>query len=432
MKTALVWFKNDLRLHDNETLIKAIEQNDRIVPVYCFDDQYYQTSPFGYKRTGAFRLQFLLQALQDLDNSLRKLGSGLVIVRGNTANELHKLAIEHNASSIYTAEEVAYEELNTLQEVVNKMHPQSVKLHFSGTSTLFHAADLPFRTATIPDVFTTFRQKVEAVSKVRHVHPQPSFITSPVIPPLQLPTLSTFSLSPVEIDIRAAIHFVGGESKALERLQYYIGKSQLVSSYKETRNQMVGADYSSKFSAWLACGSLSPRHVYHFLKQYEQTHSANDSTYWLVFELLWRDYFHFAMKKYGHKFFLKNGIRGTRTVRNVHNAEALLRWVNGTTGVDFVDANMLELKLTGFMSNRGRQNVASYLCNDLKVDWRYGAAYFEQQLIDYDVCSNWCNWAYVAGVGNDPRPNRYFNIKKQADQYDTDKKFRNLWLAGAS
>ena len=88
---------------------------------------------------------------------------------------------------------------------------------------------------------------------------------------------------------------------------------------------------------------------------------------------------------------------------------------------------MRELKATGFMSNRGRQNVASYLCNDLKLDWRHGAAYFEQQLTDYDVCSNWCNWAYVAGVGNDPRPNRYFNIQKQSEQYDGDRRFRNLW-----
>jgi deoxyribodipyrimidine photo-lyase len=89
---------------------------------------------------------------------------------------------------------------------------------------------------------------------------------------------------------------------------------------------------------------------------------------------------------------------------------------------------MLELKLTGFMSNRGRQNVASFLCHNLKLDWRYGAAYFEEQLIDYDVSSNWCNLAYVAGVGNDPRGNRVFNIEKQANDYDTYKKYRTLWM----
>jgi deoxyribodipyrimidine photo-lyase len=95
---------------------------------------------------------------------------------------------------------------------------------------------------------------------------------------------------------------------------------------------------------------------------------------------------------------------------------------------DFINANMIELKLTGFMSNRGRQNVASYFCNDLKLDWRYGAAYFEQQLVDYDECSNWGNWAYIAGVGNDPRESRYFNIEKQATVYDKTKSYRNLWL----
>jgi deoxyribodipyrimidine photo-lyase len=134
------------------------------------------------------------------------------------------------------------------------------------------------------------------------------------------------------------------------------------------------------------------------------------------------------MKKHHDKFFSEFGIKEKSDNSNKHNDELLDQWINGKTGVDFVDANMIELKLTGFMSNRGRQNVASYLCNDLKLDWRYGAAYFEQQLIDYDVCSNWCNWAYIAGVGNDPRDKRYFNIEKQANEYDKNNEFRNLWL----
>jgi deoxyribodipyrimidine photo-lyase len=192
---------------------------------------------------------------------------------------------------------------------------------------------------------------------------------------------------------------------------------------------MIGADYSSKFSAWLALGSLSPREIYFELKKYEAQFGSNDSTYWLVFELLWRDYFRFMMKKHRVKFFQQNGIQSKGITINKHNNLALQSWIDGNTGVDFVDANMIELKLTGFMSNRGRQNVASYLCNDLKLDWRYGAAYFEQQLIDYDVCSNWGNWAYLAGVGNDPRGNRYFNIEKQAQDYDKDKDYRKLWLA---
>jgi deoxyribodipyrimidine photo-lyase len=178
----------------------------------------------------------------------------------------------------------------------------------------------------------------------------------------------------------------------------------------------------------LALGCISARYIYQELKKYELEFGANESTYWLVFELLWRDYFRFMMKKHTIKFFQLAGIQNKGITVNKQNSHQLQDWINGTTGVDFVDANMRELKHTGFMSNRGRQNVASYLCNDLKLDWRYGAAYFEQQLIDYDVCSNWGNWAYLAGVGNDPRGNRYFNIEKQAIDYDKNRAFRNLWL----
>lgn len=190
----------------------------------------------------------------------------------------------------------------------------------------------------------------------------------------------------------------------------------------------MGADYSSKFSAWLALGCISPRFIYHELKKYEKQFGANDSTYWLVFELLWRDFFRFMFKKHQSKMFQPAGITTEKEIPKSVSEKLLHNWINGTTNEDFVDANMIELKLTGFMSNRGRQNVASYLCNDLKLDWRFGAAYFEQQLIDYDECSNWGNWAYIAGVGNDTRENRYFNIEKQASMYDKDKTYRNLWL----
>jgi deoxyribodipyrimidine photo-lyase len=134
------------------------------------------------------------------------------------------------------------------------------------------------------------------------------------------------------------------------------------------------------------------------------------------------------MRKYDKLFFLKNGIKKSEPIVRSFNEKRFYDWKNGETGLDFIDANMKELKLSGFMSNRGRQNVASYLCNDLKLDWRYGAACFEEQLIDYDVCSNWGNWAYIAGVGNDPRGHRVFNVQKQANDYDKDFTYRKLWL----
>ena len=111
----------------------------------------------------------------------------------------------------------------------------------------------------------------------------------------------------------------------------------------------------------------------------------------------------------------------------IHDKKLFENWINGKTPEPFVNANMLELKHTGWMSNRGRQNVASYLSKENNIDWRWGAKYFESKLIDYDVHSNYGNWMYVSGVGNDPR-DRKFNIKFQAERYDPNNKFQNLWL----
>ncbi len=428
MNTVLLWFKTDLRLHDNETLVKAIAHSDNVIPVYCFDERHYQPTEFGFSKTGAIRAQFILEALTDLDKNLRQLGSGLIVVKGNTADELRKLAIKYEASAVYCKTEVASEEAALQREVEEKMKPMNCSLKMVNTSTLYREGDLPFSMMETPDMFTAFRRKVEASARVGAAVSVPASVPSPQLPFLKLPSLADLNLNEVKIDDRAASKFVGGESHAMERVHYYFEQSKLVSTYKLTRNGLVGADYSTKFSPWLSVGCLSPRSIVDSLKQYEELYGANESTYWVFFELLWREYFWLMMAKHGKKFFLKNGIRGKQDHTGMHNNEALMQWVNGKTGIDFVDANMQELKWTGFMSNRGRQVVASYLCNDLKLDWRYGAAYFEEQLIDYDVCSNWCNWAYIAGVGNDPRTDRYFNIKKQADQYDADKKYRMLWL----
>ena len=428
MKTSIIWFKTDLRLEDNETLVKAISQSEQVIPVYCFDDSHFETSAYGFKKTGSFRAQFLLESLQDLDKNLRKLGSGLVILKGKPEVEIPKIVKEYKAQKVFAKREVAFEEKRTEKLVQAELFKLRCELETFSTSTLYHAEDLPFSIKDIPDVFTNFRKKTEKESKIRSVFVAPEQINSPEIPVLQLPTLEDLGLVFSSIDSRAAIQFKGGETEAINRLNYYFYETKNLSNYKETRNGMVGADYSSKFSAWLAMGCISPRFIYTEVKKYEKQFGANDSTYWLIFELLWRDFFRFMFKKHQTKFFLYAGIKTEKINSKSLNEKLLSQWINGATNSDFINANMLELKQTGFMSNRGRQNVASYFCNELNMDWRLGAAYFEEQLLDYDVCSNWGNWAYLAGVGNDPRGHRYFNIEKQANDYDKNEVFRNLWL----
>ncbi|MCF8320237.1 MAG: DASH family cryptochrome [Flavobacterium sp.] len=428
MRTIIVWFKTDLRLHDNETLVKAIAQSDLIVPVFCFDDSHFVESEYGFQKTGNFRAQFLLESLTDLDKNLRDLGSGLIILRGKPEIEIPKVVLKYNANKVMAKREVSYEEQQTEAKVLEALFKLKCELQTFSTSTLYHAEDLPFSIKDIPDVFTNFRKKTEKDAIIRPSFESPLQIKSPTIESIQLPTIEELGLQFQTIDSRAAIVFKGGESQAVARLNQYFFETKCISNYKETRNGLVGPDYSSKFSAWLALGCISPRFVYQELKKYEEEFGANDSTYWLVFELLWRDYFRFMMKKHKSKLFRQSGIKNNKIQIFKNDVQKLQNWIEGKTGVDFVDANMIELKLTGFMSNRGRQNVASYLCNDLKLDWRLGATYFEQQLIDYDVCSNWGNWAYLAAVGNDPRDHRYFNIDKQASVYDGKRKYRDLWL----
>ena len=228
------------------------------------------------------------------------------------------------------------------------------------------------------------------------------------------------------VDTNTAFPFKGGETIAKERLGDYFFTRKRLGVYKKTRNGLIGRDYSSKFSPWLANGSISAQTIYWQVKAYEEEFGSNQSTYWLIFELIWRDYFKFLSIKHKNNLFKLEGIKQLDYQWNTD--ENLVRsWINGETNESFVNANMIELKKTGWMSNRGRQNVASYFAKELLLDWRIGAAYFESMLLDYDVHSNYGNWQYVAGVGNDPR-DRKFNIKLQAERYDEKGKYQRMWL----
>jgi deoxyribodipyrimidine photo-lyase len=219
--------------------------------------------------------------------------------------------------------------------------------------------------------------------------------------------------------------FEGGEPAAQAHLQGYFA-GDLAHRYKATRNGLIGADFSSKFSPWLAQGALSPRSILAALRAFEAQHGASDGSYWLWFELLWRDYFRFLHLQHGRRLYRASGL-AEHAVPPAHDAAAFARWCRGETGQPLVDAGMRELAATGYLSNRLRQVVASYLVHDLGCDWRAGAAWFEAQLVDYDVCSNQGNWLYIAGRGSDPRGGRRFNPDKQAQEHDPDGVYRRLW-----
>lgn len=281
----------------------------------------------------------------------------------------------------------------------------------------------------LPDVYTQFRKAVESQSRVRPLIPTPEQL-KPLPQGLEeggIPTAEDLEQTEPVTDPRSAFPCTGGESQALARLKHYFWDTNAVATYKETRNGLIGVDYSTKFSSWLALGCISPRYIYHQIQQYEKERTANQSTYWVIFELLWRDYFKLVGVKYGNRLFQIKGLQD-KSIPWKKDMKLFDAWKEGRTGVPFVDANMRELAMTGFMSNRGRQNVASFLTKDLCLDWRMGAEWFEYLLIDHDVCSNYGNWLYSAGIGNDPRENRKFNMIKQGLDYDNNGDYVRQWV----
>ncbi len=427
---AIVWIRQDLRLHDNEAISTALRMAEEVIPVYVFDERVFMgTSRFGCPKTGKYRAQFIIESVADLRKNLRALGSDLIVRVGLPEQILAQMCHELKPSWVLCNRERTQEEVLVQDALEQKLWTNGVELLYTRGKMLYHTQDLPVPVHHTPDIFTQFRKDNEHITPIRPPLPVPTSM-----PPVtciedhgDMPQLADFGHPPIVPDPRAGLPVCGGETAGLARLHYYLWETDLIKTYKETRNGLLGGDFSSRFSAWLAQGCLSPKTVYEQLKKYEQERGANESTYWLFFELLWRDFFRLLGKKYGNRIFLRGGIQNKPNKQLKNNYELFQLWAAGQTGVPFIDANMREMNATGFMSNRGRQNVASFLVKDLKVNWQMGAEYFESLLIDYDPTSNWGNWNYVAGVGSDPREDRYFNILTQAKNYDPHGDYVRHW-----
>ena len=423
--TSLVWFRNDLRTIDNTVLSEATKSGKRVVGLYCFDPKYFKDNKYGFKTTEKFRAKFLLETIIDLKDQLEKLNIDLLVYQDAPEDIISEIVSTYNVSDIYLQNDWTKDEMAT-ETAVQSLIPD-VKFHKYYNQLLYHPDDINFEIDNLPQVFTVFRKKLEKYVDIREEAVIKSLTTSNRIENnTQIPTLQDLDFKNFETHPNSAFPFKGGETAATERLNHYFFNTKKLGFYKKTRNGLVGLDYSSKFSPCLANGSISARTIYWQVKKFEKEHVKNQSTYWLIFELIWRDYFKYVSLKHGSQIFKLEGILKKEYDWST-NKNLIEKWIHGETQSDFVNANMIELKETGWMSNRGRQNVASYFAKELKLDWRIGAAYFESLLLDFDVHSNFGNWMYVAGVGNDPR-DRKFNVDLQAERYDANGKFRRIWL----
>ena len=394
---------------------------------YTFEPKDFEKTTWGFQKTGKFRTRFNIETLQSLQLELKEKNITLIVEKRSATVGIPHWIEDLNVSALFFQEEWTAEEKLISNAVCDSLS-KKIQVFTNYDQFLFHPDDIPMDIDSIPQVFTVFRKKCEKYSTIKSCIPEPVILDkkSLLTAPFTFPTLEELGFASFETPTHAAFPFLGGTSSALNRIKDYFWKSERLSFYKQTRNGLLGTDYSSKFSPWLANGSLSARMIYWEVQRYEKEIQKNESTYWLIFELIWRDYFKYISLKHGNAIFHLGGILDKKYTWD-SNSEIFLKWTEGKTAEPFVNANMIELKKTGFMSNRGRQNVASFFAKSMLMDWRMGAAYFEQQLIDYDAHSNWGNWLYVAGVGNDPR-DRKFNIKLQADRYDAKGQYQKRWL----
>lgn len=377
----VVWFRNDLRIHDNPLLAAAAAAGE-VLPVYCFDPRQFGPARHNALKCSPLRARFLIESVADLRDSLRSIGSDLVVGVGKPEELVPQLVSP--GTTVLTSEQVCDEEIQVDAALRRALKPTSSTLQSLWCGTLYEKDALPFRSdlSDMPDVFTPFRNKVESRAQTEaplappragslKLPPSDAVVSSPSLGFDAMPDLAALGFTEeqaaVAPDPRGVLPFRGGESVALQRVRHYIWDADCLGSYFETRNGMLGADYSSKFAPWLALGSLSPRQVKAECESYERTRVKNKSTYWLVFELIWRDFYRFYALKHGNDIFK---LLGPARVAQpwVSDPTLLQRWKDGRTGSPLVDANMRELLLTGFMSNRGRQIVASYLALDLKLD----------------------------------------------------------------
>lgn len=413
----LYLFNNNQRLQDNPSLQYAYLNFWKVVPVLVIPDHAYNEDYHGIQEMGLFRRQFLLESALALKAALAKKKVELILLRGNaeTSTRLKEICEAHDLHNVVTSFPRGVYARECLRDLCTH-----ARVYTCEDETLLLSEDLPF--VQVPELFTHFRKQVERHLQVRDL--------------CQTPLFNAYyneynfgdDFEPIEAERHpnSALPFRGGEAAAHQRLEHYLGETEQLAMYKETRNGMIGTDFSSKFSAFLALGNLSPVQIYYAVEDFERTIKKNKSTYWLVFELLWREFFIWVAQQHQHKIFQIGGILERDDLQYRQHERAFLQWCEGRTDHPYINANMNELVATGYMSNRGRQNVASYLWHDLNIDWRWGAAFFEQHLIDYDVSSNWCNWMYIAGVGNRNRVNK-FNPTTQRKRYDPDNKYVALW-----
>lgn len=428
-RIGIVWFRLDLRLRDNISLADALQSCDQIIPVYVFDERLYtRKSRYGFRRIGLHRTKFILESVEDLRKSLHKLGGELIIRYGKPEEIIFDIAKKFTTTAVFCNKERTEEEVYVQDTLEQKLWSIGQEIRYSRGKMLYHTGDLPFPVNHTPDTYAAFFREVGKIIQIRPAIPAPG--TIPMFPVNidqgEIPDLAQLNFGNEPHD-HLDFLFKGGETTGYQKIEDFINFNLKISvnnaGWEEMRNSQT-----THLAPYISAGCISVRSLYAALDEYSEHNKFKKRVKCLIHGLIRRDFYRLMAKKYKNHIFNKAGISNKPNYSLTDNMELFELWKNARTGVPMLDAFMRELNKTGYLSPEGRFFVASFLIEELKVNWQIGAEYFESVLVDYDPSSNWVNWNHVGGVSLDSKEDRYCNIVTRAKKIDPHGDFIREWL----
>lgn len=419
----LFLFNKDLRLHDNQGLYQALQQGLPVMPVYIFDEESIQASgaktielapqkdaPIDLVISDA-KLQFLVESLQDLDAALQKHGSRLYCAAGNIEKIVSSIIERESISGVYANYEYTPSGMHKQKMLETLCKKAKIACEFFHDELLLGDPAVFFnKQGGFYKVFTAFYNAASALPLQKEVEiKKPIFFTGTL--------KNSFSVDSVEIK-QSDWALKGGSAQAVKMLK----NLQKYDHYIQDRD-IPSKNSTTHFSAYLSLGCISARDVARALA--DQLKSKAQP---IIRQLYWRDFYSYIGFHVPHVY--KKAFQEKYTNLSWHASEkAFAAWCEGKTGFPIIDAGMRELNQTGYMHNRVRLLVGSFLTKDLHISWQKGERYFAQRLIDYDPAANNGNWQWVASTGCDAAPYfRIFNPWTQQEKFDEDCTYIKTWI----
>jgi len=399
-KISIFWFRRDLRLHDNVALFNALKSGEKVLPIFIFD-----TSILDKLPKNDARVSFIIKELRSMNEHLKSFDASIDILHGKPIEVFESLIKKYQIASVFTNQDYEPYAIRRDQEILELLKSENINFNSFKDQVIFEKNEITKKDGNPYVVYTPYSKKwIEAYEQINHIHYSSEDLLSQLYTQSKAKELTLEEL---------------GFEETNTPIKNYIFNSRIINEYEETRN-FPALDNTSKLGPHLRFGTVSVRQMVSRAEEQE------NKTF--LKELIWREFFMQILWHFPHTHKDSFKPKYDRIVwRN--NEDDFKKWCNGTTGYPMVDAGMRQLNNTGFMHNRVRMLVGSFLCKHLLIDWRWGEAYFAEKLHDYEMSSNVGNWQWVAGTGVDASPYfRIFNPTSQIKKFDKDFSYIRKWV----